>query len=57
MQQILIEVLLRVAQCKLLLIDNQEVLNTLFLCAHRLEKMSFSTAWRWMRLLGFWYDA
>jgi hypothetical protein len=37
--------------------DNQEVLNTLFLRAHRLETMSFSTAWRWMRLLGFRYDA
>ncbi|KAI2490640.1 hypothetical protein MHU86_23939 [Fragilaria crotonensis] len=36
--------------------NNQEVLNSLFLHAHRLEKMSFSTAWRWMRLLGFRYD-
>ena len=36
--------------------DNQEVLTRLFLRAHRLENMSFSTAWRWMRLLGFRYD-
>jgi hypothetical protein len=35
---------------------NHEVLNR-FLCAcHRFEKMSFSTAWRWMRLLGLRYD-
>jgi hypothetical protein len=36
--------------------DNQEVVNTLFLRAYGLESMSFTTAWRWMRLLGFSYD-
>ncbi len=28
----------------------------LFLQAHRLESMSLTTTWRWMRLLGFQYD-
>ncbi|KAI2511392.1 hypothetical protein MHU86_3003 [Fragilaria crotonensis] len=28
-----------------------------FLNAHRLESLSLTTAWRWMRLLGFHYDA
>jgi hypothetical protein len=28
----------------------------LFLHAHRLKNMSFTTSWRWMRLLGFKYD-
>jgi hypothetical protein len=28
-----------------------------FLTAHRLESLSLTTAWRWMRLLGFHYDA
>ena len=27
-----------------------------FLKAHRLESLSLTTAWRWMRLLGFHYD-
>jgi hypothetical protein len=36
--------------------DNQEVVNKLFLRAYGLESMSFTTAWRWMRLLGFSYD-
>jgi hypothetical protein len=37
--------------------NNQEVVNELFLRAYGLESMSFTTAWRWMRLLGFQYDA
>jgi hypothetical protein len=28
----------------------------LFLHAHRLKNMSFTTSWRWMQLLGFKYD-
>ena len=34
---------------------NQE-LTSAFLKAHGLESMSFTTAWRWMRLLNFKYD-
>ena len=37
--------------------NSQEVINKLFLYAHQIEKLSFSTAWRWIRLLGFRYDA
>jgi hypothetical protein len=38
--------------------DNQlEVVNELFIRAHGLESMSFTTAWRWMRLIGFRYDS
>ena len=37
--------------------DNQETINESFLKAHRLKSMSFSTTWRWMRLLGFKDDA
>ncbi|KAI2502374.1 hypothetical protein MHU86_12106 [Fragilaria crotonensis] len=37
--------------------ENQERINKSFLKAHRLKSMSFSTAWRWMRLLEFKYDA
>jgi hypothetical protein len=36
--------------------ENQEMMNESFLKAHRLKSMSFSTAWRWMRLLDFKYD-
>jgi hypothetical protein len=37
--------------------DNQpEVANELFIHAQGLEPMSFTTAWRSMRLLGFRYD-
>ncbi|KAI2513104.1 hypothetical protein MHU86_1396 [Fragilaria crotonensis] len=36
--------------------DDQEELIVSFLKAHGLESMSFTTAWRWMRLLGFKYD-
>ena len=31
-------------------------INELFLRAHILESMRFTTAWQWMRLLGFRYD-
>jgi hypothetical protein len=34
--------------------DNDVV--SLFLRAHRLKNFSFSTSWRWMRLLGFDYN-
>ena len=37
--------------------NKQEVVIELFLRAYGLESMSFTTAWRWMRLLGFQYDA
>ncbi len=33
--------------------ENQERINESFLKAHQLKSMSFSTARRWMRLLGF----
>jgi hypothetical protein len=36
--------------------NNTTALTTSFLNAHRLESLSFSTTWRWMRLLGFNYD-
>ncbi|KAI2501399.1 hypothetical protein MHU86_13066 [Fragilaria crotonensis] len=36
---------------------NKELLTASFLKAHGLESMSFTTAWRWMRLLNFKYDA
>jgi hypothetical protein len=39
------------------IVDNQHNFKESFLRAHRLESMSFTTAWRWMRLLGFRYDA
>ena len=39
------------------IVDDQHNFNESFLRAHRLESMSFTTAWRWMRLLGFRYDA
>ena len=37
--------------------DKDELLTASFLKAHGLESMSFTTAWRWMRLLNFKYDA
>jgi hypothetical protein len=37
--------------------DHQHNINKSFLQAQRLESMSVTTAWRWMRLLGFRYDA
>ncbi|KAI2488670.1 hypothetical protein MHU86_6071 [Fragilaria crotonensis] len=37
-------------------VDQDEDDIALFLRAHRLKNMSFTTAWRWMRLLGFKYD-
>jgi hypothetical protein len=37
--------------------NHRESINRTFLHAHRLQSMSFSTTWRWMRLLGFKYDA
>ena len=36
--------------------DNESDINEQFLQAHRLASMSFTTVWRWMRLLGFRYD-
>ena len=39
------------------IVDDEHNFNESFLRAHRLESMSFTTAWRWMRLLGFRYDA
>ena len=33
--------------------DRQEAVYDCFLRAHGLQSMSFSTTWRWMRLLGF----
>jgi hypothetical protein len=36
---------------------NKELLTASFLKAHGLESMSFTTAWRWMQLLNFKYDA
>ena len=36
--------------------NNTTALTTSFLNAHRLESLSFSTTWRWMRLLGLNYD-
>jgi hypothetical protein len=33
-----------------------EQLISSFLMAHRLESLSFTMAWRWMRLLNFKYD-
>ncbi|KAI2495738.1 hypothetical protein MHU86_18762 [Fragilaria crotonensis] len=35
---------------------NKAAVTDSFLQAHRLQSMSFSTTWRWMRLLGFKYD-
>ncbi|KAI2492861.1 hypothetical protein MHU86_21674 [Fragilaria crotonensis] len=35
---------------------NEQLISS-FLKAHRLESLSFTTAWRWMRLLNFKYDA
>jgi hypothetical protein len=37
--------------------DKDKLLTASFLKAHGLESMSFTTAWRWMRLLNFKYDA
>jgi hypothetical protein len=37
--------------------NKDELLIASFLKAHGLESMSFTTAWRWMRLLNFKYDA
>jgi hypothetical protein len=37
--------------------DKDKLLTTSFLKAHGLESMSFTTAWRWMRLLNFKYDS
>jgi hypothetical protein len=37
--------------------EDQHVINDSFLQAHGLESVSFTTAWRWMRLLGFRYNA
>ena len=37
--------------------DNHKAKKESFLKAHRLKSMSFSTTWRWMRLLGFKYDS
>jgi hypothetical protein len=36
--------------------DKDELLTASFLKAHRLESMSFTSAWRWMQLLNFKYD-
>jgi len=36
--------------------STQEALMIAFLRAHGLQSLSFTTAWRWMRLLGFCYD-
>jgi hypothetical protein len=35
---------------------NATAIGNAFLKAHRLESMSLTTTWRWMRLLGFQYD-
>ena len=37
--------------------NKEELLTASFLKAHRLESMGFTTAWRWMQLLNFKYDA
>jgi hypothetical protein len=37
--------------------NNHDTVNESFLRAHGLKSMSFTTAWRWMRLLDFQYDA
>ena len=37
--------------------DNQQDPIDSFLVAHGLESLSLTTAWRWMRLLGFQYDS
>ena len=37
--------------------NHQEMINESFLNAHRLKLMSFSTAWHWMCLLDFKYNA
>jgi hypothetical protein len=37
------------------LLDHDDQIRS-FLNAHRLESFSLTTAWRWMRLLGFHYD-
>ena len=39
------------------ILDVDEQLIASFLKAHGLESMSFTTAWRWMRLLNFKYDS
>ena len=36
--------------------DNVKPVDETFLSAHRLQSMSLTTTWRWMRLLGFQYD-
>ena len=36
--------------------DGISTISNAFLNAHRLESMSLTTTWRWMRLLGFQYD-
>ena len=36
--------------------DDDKILHA-FLNAHRLASLSLTTAWRWMRLLGFHYDS
>ena len=38
-------------------IDNTTTLTPFFLNAHRLESLSLSTTWRWMRLSHFNHDA
>jgi hypothetical protein len=38
-------------------VDVANTISSAFLNAHRLESMSLTTTWRWMRLLGFQYDS
>ncbi len=37
-------------------VETQEALMIAFLQAHGLQSLSFTTAWRWIRLPGFCYD-
>jgi hypothetical protein len=39
------------------ILDADEQLIASFLKAHGLKSMSFTAAWRWMRLLNFKYDS
>ena len=47
-------ILLAILPMMTMKIDNDDI--AVFLHAHRLKNLSFNTAWRWMRLLGFRYD-
>ncbi len=38
-------------------ISSRSHVTAMFLRAHRLQSMSLTTTWRWMRLLGFQYDS